>query len=93
MPAIVTCGMADTGKMAAQAPLGRLEWAQLYAKRLEEGGHAVVTAWIPKVGHSLSPDAAKLTEVGFAVATGGKGATGKEAEALNAALRKATAAK
>ena len=93
MPAIVTCGMADTGKMAAQAPLGRLEWAQLYAKRLQEGGHAVITAWIPKVGHSLSPDAARLTEVGFAVATGGKGATGKEAEALKAALRRAQAAK
>lgn len=93
IPAIVTCGLEDTSKMAAQAPLGRLEWARLYVRRLEEAGHPVASAWIAGTGHTLAPEALRLTEVGLAVATGGKGATGREAEVLVAALLKARAAR
>jgi len=93
LPGVVTCGSADTARMAEQAPLGRLEWAQLYARRMREDGYAVVAAWIPGVGHAFSPEAARLSEVGFAVATGGKGGVGPEAEELRAALGRARSAR
>lgn len=93
VPAIITCGMTDTGKMAAQAPFGRLEWAQAYVQQLESRGHAHFAVWIPKTGHQLSPEAIKLTEVGLEVAIGSSRATGADAVKLRDSLKKAQAAR
>lgn len=91
IPQLVTCGLDDTSKMAPQAPFGRLEWAQAYARKLEADGYALLTAWIPRTSHSLSPEAMRLTEVTFDVAVGGTGTKGPEAERLKAALKRASA--
>lgn len=89
IPCLITCGTEDTGKMAAEAPWGRLEWAQTYARKLESGGQPVITAWIPGTGHSLTPEAIRLTEVTFDVAIGAPGATGADAARLRAAIKAA----
>jgi pimeloyl-ACP methyl ester carboxylesterase len=61
LPMLVTCGEADTGKMAAQAPLGRLEWARDYVRRLRAEGFVVADAYPRDVGHRFSPEASRLT--------------------------------
>lgn len=89
IPCVITCGANDTGKMAAEAPWGRLEWAQTYARRLQEAGQPVLTAWIPRTGHTLTPEAMRLTEVAFDVAIGNPAASGADAERLRAAVKSA----
>ena len=88
VPMLVTCGEADTGKMAAEAPFGRLEWAKDYVQRLREGGFVVADAYPAKVGHSLSPEALKLTSELFAFATTRATELARQREAVAALLAK-----
>jgi len=86
VPMLVTCGEDDTARMAPQAPLGRLEWAQNYVGRLREGRFVVADAYPAKVGHRLSPEALGLTADLFAFASTRAAELGRQRDAVAALL-------
>jgi len=66
---VISCGENDTGLSFADAPLGRLAWAQRYAGLLAEGGFLYDAQWWPGVGHSRSPGERDMTRDCFVAST------------------------
>lgn len=69
IPFVMSCGEADTAKMADGAPFGRLEWAKAFEKKAADAGFCFEAKYWPKVGHAYSPGVAAMTDECYRLAT------------------------
>ena len=69
IPFVMSCGEADTAKMADGAPFGRLEWAKAFERKAADAGLCFEARYWPKVGHAFSPGVTAMTDECYRLAT------------------------
>jgi predicted esterase len=69
IPFVMSCGEADTQKSNPNAPMGRLEWAKAFERKIADAGFCFAAKYWPGVGHGASPGVAKMTDECYRLAT------------------------